>query len=108
MDPHRLAEERSIAYHRSVARRLASEPALLAAARARATEWSKAGERSSPYARRWVKLLALPLDRLQAALVDPSENARALRQATPFAGALDPRERWRLWREVRRLAGTSP
>jgi hypothetical protein len=35
------------------------------------------------------------------ALVDPSERGRALRQCTPFAGALDPRTRWRLWAQVR-------
>lgn len=58
MDPHRLAEERSLAYHRVVAARLAREPRLV-------------------------------------------EEARELRQSSPFAGALSPRERWRIWREVR-------
>jgi hypothetical protein len=48
-----------------------------------------------------VRLLELPLPQLSAQLVDPSQRARDLRQATPFAGALDPRERWRLWKEVR-------
>jgi hypothetical protein len=31
-----------------------------------------------------------------AALVDPGERARALRQCSPFAGALDAGERWRI------------
>ena len=106
MEPHRLAEERSLAYHRAVAGRLASEPGLIVAARARAERWASSGERSSPYARRWLELLALPIELLRAALVDPSETGRSLRQATPFAGALDARERWRLWREVRALAGS--
>jgi hypothetical protein len=35
-------------------------------------------------------------------LVDDDEEARSLRQATPFAGALKPRERWRIWDEERR------
>jgi hypothetical protein len=26
---------------------------------------------------------------------------RALRQCTPFAGVVDPRTRWRIWRETR-------
>ena len=108
MDPHRLAEERSLAYHRAVADRLASEPGLIAVARARAAQWASGVERSSPYARRWLELLALPVDRLQSALTDASEAGRALRQSTPFAGALDPRERWRLWREVKRAAGDQP
>jgi hypothetical protein len=33
--------------------------------------------------------------------VDPAEGARALRQCSPFAGVIDPRTRWRIWREVR-------
>ena len=42
---------------------------------------------------------------LLEAMVQETESAYALRQATPFAGALDPRERWRLWRAVKdRLA----
>jgi hypothetical protein len=24
-----------------------------------------------------------------------------MRQSTPFAGVIDPRQRWRIWREVR-------
>jgi hypothetical protein len=39
--------------------------------------------------------------------VDESEEARALRQVTPFAGAIDPRTRWRIWREVRAALETS-
>ena len=74
---HRLAEERSLA-DGSVAR---------------------------TYADRWDALLALPLDQLIAAMLDPSEAGRAMRQCSPFAGALDARERWRIRREVRARLG---
>jgi hypothetical protein len=100
VDLHRLAEERSIAYHRAVAERLRREPALLEVARARVEGWLAEG-RSPFYAGRWRELLSRPLDELLAFLSDPGEDARAMRQATPFAGMIDPRERWRLWREVR-------
>jgi len=33
MDPHRLAEERSVAYHRVIAERLQDRPEILARAR---------------------------------------------------------------------------
>ncbi len=108
MPSHRLAEERSLAYHRAVAARLRGEPSLLEVARRRVDAWIAAGGRSAPYARAWRELLDRPLPELEAFLVDPSERARELRQSTPFAGALDPRERWRLWAEVRARFEAAP
>ena len=101
VDPHRLAEERSIAYHARVAERVRADPARLAAPRARVSAWLVAGTPHPEYARAWREILAGSVDTLCATLVDPSEHARALRQVTPFAGFLDPRERWTIWREVR-------
>ena len=100
-DLHGLAEERSLAYHRRVAELLPARPDLIATARARAQEWAASGERHARYAQEWLRLLATPLEQLLAQLVDPSQHGRDLRQATPFAGAIDPRERWRIWRDVR-------
>lgn len=99
MEPHRLAEARSLAYHRMVADRLATEPAILARARARVAAWL---QQTPPpyYALQWAELLAGTLPALQRFLADPGEKATELRQSTPFAGAIDPRERWRLWREI--------
>lgn len=101
MDPHRLAEERSLAYHRRVAELLSSRPDLIATARSRAQTWAGEGGGHAPYAREWLAILSGSLEEIRAALLEPSDQGRARRQATPFAGALDPRERWRLWREVR-------
>jgi hypothetical protein len=36
-----------------------------------------------------------------AFLVERGELADELRQSSPFAGALKPQERWRIWRETR-------
>jgi hypothetical protein len=73
MDPHRLAEERSVAYHRVIAERLQRQPEILA------------GDISS----------------IVSFLTERSELADELRQSSPFAGALEPRERWKIWRETR-------
>lgn len=54
-----------------------------------------------PYAEQWAALLEQPVEGVSAAIVDPGEAARALRQVSPFAGAIDPRERWQVWRRVR-------
>jgi hypothetical protein len=105
MDPHELAEERSLAIHREVAARLRVDPALVAAARARVEGWLADGSVHPFYARAWHELLAGPAARLLEVLTDPGEAARALRQCSPFAGVVDPRTRWRIWRDVRdRLA----
>jgi hypothetical protein len=99
IEPHRLAEERSLAYHRAVAERL-HDDAVLERARARLRDWRERGIVVA-YALEWEHILAMPLEALKQAILDESEAGRARRQATPFAGVLAPRERWQLWREVR-------
>ena len=106
MDLHRLAELRSIAYHRAVAAKLRAEPGLVAAARERLDTWERSGAAALVYIARWRQKLALPIDELVAFLGEDDEEARELRQSTPFAGVIDPRERWRLWREVAESADT--
>jgi hypothetical protein len=100
MEPHRLAEERSIAYHEAVAARLRDRPALLEKARERVRGWC-AREPVPYYARAWDEVLSGPLAGIAAFLVDRGERARELRQSTPFAGMVDPRQRWSIWRDVR-------
>jgi hypothetical protein len=41
---------------------------------------------------------------LCAALVDRSEEARGLRQVSPFAGVIDPRTRWAIHRRIGAMA----
>lgn len=54
----------------------------------------------APYVRGWDAVLRRPPDEIAAFLVADGDDATELRQSTPFAGALDPRERWRIWRSV--------
>ena len=105
MDPHRLAEERSLAYHAMVGDRLLVDEAVLARARARVEQWTKSGAVHPRWVDGWRRLLALAPNELRRALVERSEDADALRQVTPFAGAIDPRTRWQLWRDVRQRLG---
>jgi len=102
---HRLAEERSLALHTLIGERLATEPALLEHARARVAAWRVHGSVAPPYLEQWSTLLAGPVDAIRVLLADPSERARELRQVSPFAGAVDPRTRWRVWKRVRRELG---
>jgi len=100
VDGHRTAELRSIALHRLVAERL--DEHLIAQARRRVEGWIAAGGPvGQPWAGRWLELLSRPADELARALTEDTEEMRDLRQNTPFAGAVSPRERWRVIREVR-------
>lgn len=108
MDLHRLAEERSVAYHRVIAGRLRDQPEILEKARRRVQEWLASGASARFYARRWAEILAGDTASIAAFLVERSELADELRQSSPFAGALNPRERWQIWRETRESFSQQP
>lgn len=100
MDLHRLAEKRSIAYHRLIAERIRRDPTVLEGARARVRSWMSTSGAVPFYARKWHDILSRHVDAIAAFLIEDSELARELRQSTPFAGALSPAERWEIWRAV--------
>jgi hypothetical protein len=108
MDPHRLAEERSVAYHRVIAERFPAQPEILANARRRVQTWLT--ERAEPpfYAGKWAEILSGDDSSIARFLTERSEIADELRQSTPFAGALKPQERWKIWRETRELLSPTP
>jgi hypothetical protein len=94
-DFYSLADARSWALHSEVAVRILAQPELVLRARKRASEWmSRPAEH--PYASAWIELLHLPCEELQAALKDKGERMCTLRQASPFAGALDAATRWKI------------
>ena len=98
---HRLAEERSLALHREVARRLRERPELLDAARERVRSWLESGCVSQYWAEAWNDVLEGTLDDVIAVITDSSQRPRDLRQSSPFAGVLDPRKRWEILRRYR-------
>lgn len=101
MERVRLDVERSLALHAAVAEKLQERPEILDRARARLGEWLTRGGRSAPLWRRWQEILDSPAAEVAAFLTDRSEEAAWLRKASPFAGVLTARERWRILREVR-------
>ena len=109
MDAHRLAEERSLEYHRVIAERLREQPEILERARRRAQGWLSAaagsGAPAPAWATRWAALLAGEVPAIAAFLVERSELADELRQSSPFAGSLQARERWQIWRATRDRLG---
>ena len=100
-NPHRLAEQRSLALHAEVARRLRERPELLDAARARVAGWLRDATVHPHYAGAWRELLDQPLESVCEQILGDDQRLRDLRQCTPFAGVIDPRTRWRIHRRVR-------
>jgi hypothetical protein len=89
---HEWIDQRSLALHDAVARKLEARPELLDAARANLSRWLSANP--SPALLEWQRLLqesSLPqvLELLRAT----TDRARRLRQSSPFAGVLSRDER---------------
>lgn len=99
---HHVAEERSLALHREVARRLRCEPELLERARRRVAAWQRTGSVARAWADAWAGVLDGTLDEVIQVITDPGEEAASLRQSSPFAGAIDPATRWRILRDCER------
>jgi len=105
MNGHRRIEERSLELHRAVAEKLRRDPAVLTKARARVESWLLDGSVHPRYAEAWRRVLSCEREEISERLTDPGETMCALRQCSPFAGALVPRERWQILRRAREAQG---
>lgn len=98
LDPHRRSELRSLAYHRALARRLRRSMADEALTVVR--KWRESGRIHPRYADEWERILIQPVPEIRKALRDDSQQARDLRQNSPFAGVLSEAERNRILAEI--------
>ncbi len=106
MNGHQLIEERSLWLHRAVADKARHDAEILAKARERVEGWLLDGSVHPRYAEAWRRLLSSEPEEVLDRLVDPGEAMCALRQCSPFAGVLAPRERWQILRRAREAQGT--
>lgn len=97
---HRKNDLYSLRLHQAIASKLRADPdTVLSKARAN-LEARRDRANESYYVCEWERLLYGPLDKLVAVMVEDSEYATALRQATPFSGVLWPAEGWAIHRAV--------
>ena len=100
-----LHSEISLALHDEVARTLSAE--IVATATRNTESWLATAGSATPLLLEWREILARPLEDIRVLLCERTEHAAWLRKASPFAGAIPPRERERIVREVRRRLGRS-
>ena len=103
---HIRIEERSIALHRAIADRIRTNPRLMEKARENLQKYldqAAQGNRTVPKSLiEWQDILTnRSREAVLELLVSPAESAGRLRQSSPFAGILTPRERWKTYEAYR-------
>ena len=102
--PHLTREDqRSLEYHRAIARVLVENSS---ATLRRARRTLKNTRARNPLAKtlldRWNVWLKLPIEEIVSNMLDPGVAAREMRQVSPFAGLLSPRERAAILKRFRK------
>jgi hypothetical protein len=90
---HRRIDERSLAMHRLIARKVLADPGLLDIARANLRRWQQMDGSPMLALAEWEQILSGSADQVARFLADPSERATRLRQSSPFCGILTDAER---------------
>lgn len=100
--PMTREDQRSLAFHRAIATRLADDPeTTLDRARQQLRLLTDNHAHAAPLLKQWHCWLSLPVAALINRMLDPGEHARDMRQVSPFAGALSARERAAVLHEFR-------
>jgi hypothetical protein len=70
---------------------------LIEIARENLNRWYASAGRSQPHLDKWRRILDLPLEEVLSLIEKDGERTTALRQSSPFAGILEPAERWAVY-----------
>ena len=103
---HIRIEERSIALHRAIADRIRTNPKLMEKAienlQKYLDQFAQENRTAPKSLTEWQDILTnRPGEDVLAFLVSSCESASRLRQSSPFAGILTPKERWRIYEAYR-------
>ena len=96
---HEIQDQVSLELAKRIAAGLPSHPEWLELAYANLERWSRQNQDAPALLRcyaEWRQLLSRPLAEIIAILIEESDEAQRLRQNSPFAGALKPREVWEI------------
>lgn len=101
MNRHQLIEYRSLLLHRAIADKIRVSPGLMRIAYENIARWKGNNDFPQPYLDEWLAILDRGLEATLAFMCEDSEQARRLRQSSPFPGILTNHERWSILRETR-------
>jgi hypothetical protein len=107
---HSGTDEVSLSLARRVAERLRARPELLEIARTNLRRWQQRNADSPSLLRcyaEWEAILEQPLEEVLALLVSETEEGQRLRQSSPFAGVLSPKEVWEIKNRQRHAAAST-
>ena len=90
---HSRLDERSLAMHQLIAKKLQANPALLDKARHNMRRWQASDGSARLALAEWEQILRGPVNQVAQFLSERSERATRLRQSSPFAGILTEAER---------------
>jgi hypothetical protein len=91
---HPILDARSLAMHCKIARKIDANRALLEIPKRNLKRWRKAKSGPLPmYMDEWQQILDKPWHYIAALITSFSDEAVRLRQSSPFAGVLTPKER---------------
>jgi hypothetical protein len=91
---HRVLDARSLALHCKIKRKIDRNPGLLERPRRNLARWSESASGPLPaYITEWREILDRPWPDVAAFITSFSDEAVRLRQSSPFAGVLNPKER---------------
>lgn len=96
-------DRRSLAYHHAVAVALRRDPvSAIKRAKRILAKMSKDHRGVKPLFDLWRVWLDLPVEEMISRILDPGMAAREMRQVTPFAGLLGPKERVQILKRFRK------
>ena len=90
---HDRLDERSLALHGLIARKVLADPALLEAVRDTVRRWLEMDGSPRLALTEWERILSGPAEQVAQLLTERSERANRLRQSSPFCGILSESER---------------
>ncbi len=101
LNRHRKLELRSICLNEAIGRKISLDPTIIESTKNEIIKLISEHKESSIYFLRWLEILNSPLDFIQSKLIEDGEEMAALRQSSPFAGILSPKERWEIYETFR-------
>ena len=107
---HPEIDQVSLELGRRIAERRRRQPELIDFAHANLMRWSRQNALAPSLLRcyaEWQQILSQPVDEICTLLCSESDNAQRLRQNSPFAGVLTPKEVWEIKSRFRHSSATT-